>query len=601
MTSADYLIKLLEDKGFDIAFTITGGQSMYINDALAKSKKIKSVFFHHEQSCVMAADAYTRASGKPSLVVVTAGPGSTNTLTGVIGAYLDSSAIVIVSGQSNYSDLMYQRKTNIRQFGVQGIDIKPSVINYVKDFYTINPSSNLNYQVDKIYSSMISGRRGPVWIEFPLDLQRAAPKFSNKLYNYHLDNSIKYYDFHKEIKAIVDLLKSSKRPLIIAGQGIRLSNTIDKLNELINYTNIPIITSRLGIDVIDSSDCRFVGRPGTYGDRAGNFIVQVADLIVVLGSRLSTSTIGYNQKNFGKRAKIVYIDLDNEELKKPNFKLSVTLNISLEIFLPLFYDYIKIDNYNVSSSWIESYMKIHDSFFTFDYDKQKLSKDTVNPYEFFIELSKNAKANSAILLDTGSCFHIVSQVWSIKFGQRFITTGGLSTMGYWPAGFGLMNLEEFDDVYIITGDGSLNMNLQELAQFNLYKKKVRLIILNNGGYLLIRKTQQNYMSNRLYGEGKDTGLWFPDIRNLAKTYNLDYINVNSNLELDGIVSKINNNQSHLIIELLIDHNHELIPRIASIKDNQGNLVSMDIENMYPFFDDEQLRNYYVLFGLEDLL
>lgn len=597
MNNADYLISILEQLGFEVAFTLTGGQSMYINDAISRSTRIKSIFFHHEQSCTMAADAYSRASGKPSLVVVTAGPGSTNTLTGLVGAWLDSSPIMVISGQTNISDLMYQKKSNIRQIGVQGINIEPYVKNSLKHFFTLDKKSKLYYQTTKAYNIMMDGRKGPVWLDFPLDVQRLEANLDSSA---HLLRQFDITNIVKDTSIVIELIRQAKRPIILVGQGIRLSKTYNEFSELIQTLNIPVITSRLGIDVISSDNDLFIGRPGTYGDRSGNFITQVADLILVMGSRLSTSTIGYNSKNFGKRAKIIYLDVDIEELKKPNYNIFLRLNYPLEKFIPELLKQSKMSKLEINLKWNETSQKIKNSLRFYDYESTVIANEPINPYTFFIELSRITPPNTAILIDTGSCFHILSQVWSIKKGQRFITTGGLSSMGYWPAGFGLAEVKDFDNIIIVTGDGSLNMNLQELAHFNTINKPIKLIVINNNGYLLIRRTQENYMHSRLYGESSMSGLWFPDLKKISNAYDLKYLRVETNRVISRFAKAIISMKTSLLVELVVNPDHELIPRVGSIKNTLGKLESVDIENMYPFFSSEELKKLYYDLNLADL-
>ena len=585
MNRADKLVDLLLSNGVECVFCLTGGQAMYINDALARNKRIKTIFFHHEQSCVMAADAYARANNRFGVVVVTSGPGSTNTLTGVAGAYLDSAAVMIVSGQTNSRSLDFQKKTGIRQYGVQGINLENTIKPLVKQYYLLSEDVSLELIVAKAIKELTSPRRGPVWLDFPLDVQNMD--FTEKEETTQDDLQISEKSI--EVKeTLTRLFKESRRPLIIAGQGITLGNVRKEFHDLVNTFSIPVVTSRLGIDLIESNNPLFVGRPGTYGDRAGNIIVQKCDLLIVLGSRLSTSTIGYNEDNFGKNSKKIIVDVDNKELLKHFSNIELLIEIKLEDFVPYLYDLLFELDYKSEKKWLAYCAWLKNRYLTELNREMKNDADAIDLYFFMNRLSHFVSSNSLILVDTGSVFHVAAQTWKIKKGQRYITTGGLSPMGYWVAGIGLGLVPNYDQVIIITGDGSFQMNIQELAVVRQLNLPLKIFVINNGGYLLIRNTQKNYMNDRMFGESVSSGLWFPKLSNIAISYEMNYIGINRYSDIDESISTALKSTEPIVVEVLTDSNQELVPRIASRRSPDESLVPIDIENMYPFLDEKEL-------------
>jgi acetolactate synthase-1/2/3 large subunit len=324
---ADYIFKFLSEKGVDQVFMVTGGQAMFLDDAVYKNKKMKFICTHHEQAAGMSADAYGRIKNKPAVALVTAGPGAVNVITGVVGGWADSAPMIILSGQSNLSYVEYQEKTGIRQYGVQGINIKPIVGKIVKYFVTVDNPENILYYLEKAYYLATSGRPGPVWIDVPIDMQRAVvPEGHLRVFDeYEKLNSIDKEDISK----IINLLSKAKRPVVLAGQGVRLSGGTDEFDKFIKKANIPILTSRLGIDLINSDNKLYVGRPGTYGERSANFAIQNSDLMLIIGCRLATPLVGHDAKDFGRNAKKIVVDIDPKELDKPGLAIDKSRPMSV--------------------------------------------------------------------------------------------------------------------------------------------------------------------------------------------------------------------------------------------------------------------------------
>jgi len=591
MNVAEYIFYFLEEKGIDTAFMISGGQAMFLVDALSKSQKIKTICNHHEQACGMAAEAYARITGKLGVALVTAGPGSVNITNGVVGAWTDSAPIMVISGQSALSAVQYQQKTKIRQFGIQGINIKPLVEPTVKFFITVDDPAKIQYYMEKAYYTALNDRPGPVWIDVPLDIQKAeVPAFMDEHFvpEPQYDMSV----LKHQVAKTLDMIFNAKRPLFIAGQGIRISKSTEIFIDFIRKMNIPVITTRLGIDVIASDDPLFVGRPGNYGDRPANFAIQNADLIISIGSRLASSAVGHNPKDFGRNAKKIIVDVDIEELNKPGVQIDLKVHQDAHAFLA------ELTNQSISvpipdfSDWVQKCQHWKATFPVVQ-PEYRIEKP-VNTYFFTERLSEIASSKDMILVDTGSCFHVACQAWKIKQGQRFLTTGGLSSMGYWVAGIGACVANNYQNTIVITGDGSLQMNLQEFATIKHNNLPVKTFIFNNNGYLLIRFTQKNLMEGRLFGEGPSNGVWCPDSIKIAEAYGIKSVRIDDINDMDKKIKEVLAYNGPVICDVITPEWQPIVPRVTSDKLADGSLVSKPIEDMFPFiprdqFDKEMIK------------
>lgn len=591
MRVADFIFKYLTDRGVDSLFMISGGQAMFLVDAVYQNKKLKAICTHHEQAAGMSADAYGRLTGKLGVALVTAGPGAVNITNGVVGGWTDSAPMMVISGQSGLNYVQYQQEHPIRQFGIQGINIKPLVEKVVKYFVTIDDPSKILYYMGKAYYLALSGRPGPVWIDVPLDVQKMeVPTGLLEEFRPPLEkvNNIVLKD---EIGETLKLLAQSKRPIILAGQGVRLANAFDEFQSVITKLKIPVLTARLGIDLINSDNELYVGRPGNYGERSANFAIQNADLIISVGCRLASALVGHDPKNFGKHAKKVVIDIDEEELEKPGVKIDLKINNDAKralseilkavdkIKLPKFSAWIKQCNY-----WKKTYPVPLDSY---------KNEKPVNSYYFTDKLSDYATKDDMIIVDTGTCFHVACQAWKIKKGQRFLTTGGLSSMGYWAACMGACLANHRKRTVVITGDGSLQMNIQELATIKHNNLPIKVIIFNNNGYLLIRHTQKNFMEGRLFGESPRTGVWCPDSLKIAQAYGIKGVRISKVEEVDTKLKEVMEYDGPVVCDVMTPEWQLIIPRISSEKMPDGTLVAKPYEDMFPYLPREELRENMV--------
>jgi acetolactate synthase-1/2/3 large subunit len=582
---ADFITQELYKAGGEHVFMITGGMIMHLTDSLMTFKKMKYTCCQHEQAAAMAAEAYGRFTGKLGVAYVTAGPGVLNTITGVVGAYVDSSPCIIVGGQSKVA---LAKVKGPRQFPLQGFDTLSIFRHFTKYSVMLDDIANVKYEVGKCIYLAKSGRVGPVYIECPVDIQGAT--FNPDQYKDFTPPEATDIELNQkqkqQIREIREAIEKSKRPCILAGAGIRLSGAVELVNEFVKKTGIPIITSRLGMDLIGYDNPLFIGRPGTYGDRPANFAVQNCDLLLTIGCRLGIGLVSYDYNNFAQQAKKIMVDIDDDELNKPGVVQNITIKADAGLFLKCIQK--ELNGYKLlNKTWIETVQKWKREY-PVDLPEYENEVTGVNSYHFTNVLSQKCTEKDVFVLDTGSCFHVFAQAFKVKYGQRHIITGGLSTMGYMPGVIGVATAYKGKSVYCITGDGSIMMNLQELQTIAFKELPVKIIIFNNNGYLLIRHTQRNFCEGRLIGESPASGVGFPNMKKIAKAFGIAYMKIGSGKEMLRKIDELNNCKGAIICEVMTPPRQLLIPRVASKKLDDGRMVSMPYDDMYPFLP----RNEY---------
>lgn len=578
MTVSDYIFNFLLKKGCKQVFMVSGSSAMWLTDALYRNKNLKAICCHHEQAVAMAADGYGRVNDIPGVALVTIGPGATNAITGVAQAYLDSSPMFIISGQANSRLLEYAKKTGIRQQGCQSINLEPMVSSITKYFAEVMSADEIPQIMEDAYYYAIEGRRGPVWIDVPVNIQNSQVPESAILDVVEKKFEKKTLD-EKLIADIADRILKAKKPLIMAGYGVRSSGSVALLERLSVEYDIPIITSRGGIDIIDSDSTLFVGRPGSYGDRASHFAIQEADVLLILGSRLSISTVGYYPQRFGKSAFKVMVDIDNKELNKEDVPVDYKINADLNEWLNKLLSYMS-EKKSVHSEWVKHCNEYKNKYPTVvnEYKDEK----PLNEYYVTSIISKLAVENANIVVDTGSVCNIVSQSWKIKKGQRYLISGGLSCMGFWATALGVCQNNR--QVIAISGDGSTQMNIQELATIQYNKIPIKLFVYNNNGYMLIRHNQHNYMDDRFLGVGPDSGVQTPDFCKVAEAYGIKNIKIKSGDNIEDKVKKVLQFDGPVVCEVICQQFAPIIPRIASRVMPDGSLKAAEFEDLYPFLN-----------------
>lgn len=576
MTVAEYIFDFLQKKGCDTVYMVSGSSSMWLTDALYRNEHLQAVCCHHEQAAAMAADCYGRTRGIPGVCLATIGPGATNAITGVAGAYVDSSPMFILTGQANSRLVDYQEKTQIRQHGTQSLNLDALVSSIVKYFCCVKSPDEIVEVMQQAYDAAMEGRPGPVWLDIPVDIQnRQIAQHDVDVREKH-DVSVEQADIHQ----IATELIKAKRPLILAGGGVRSANAVDFLHMVCEEYQIPVATSRGGIDVIETDSPYFVGRPGSYGDRASHFAIQQCDYLLILGSRLSVSTTGYYPQRFGEHAYKVMVDIDTKELEKPDVPIDHKIYMDVHAFL---------EQLCAIAADIEKSSMQHQAWISHCQDMKKQypnvlpaykTQTPINSYYFTDLLSQHTSKDCNIIVDTGSVCNIVSQSWKLKRGQRYIISGGLSAMGFWAASIGAV--QEGRQVIALAGDGSVQMNVQEFATLQYYQLPIKLFIYQNHGYMLIRHNQHNYMNDRFLGVGPDSGVQTPDFCKVAAAYGLKTVSITSEDAIEEKIEQVLQAKEPVICQVEVQTFGEIAPRIASRVMPDGSLKAAEFDDLYPF-------------------
>ena len=592
---ADHIFDFFSKKGIKQAFCLTGGGAMFLNDALAKNKEIITAFSHHEQASAMASVAYTKLTNLPSIVVPTTGCGGTNCITGLLDAWQDNLPCIFISGQVNKEQTTYNSSTKIRQFGVQEANIVEMVQSITKYSVMVNDPNEIFFHLEKAYHLATTGRKGPVWLDIPLDVQNKFVTRENK--KYYQPSEIKFSG-HQELFKVQDLLNNSSRPIILAGNGIKLSESQIQLAEFIEKHNIPVVTTFLGLDLLPHDHKLNIGRVGIKGNRAANFAMQNSDLIISIGTRLSVPTTGYKYDYFAREAKLVVVDIDSEEHKKDTVKIDLFIEKDAKEFLCCDFEYF------TDEAWVEKCIFWKNKWSTRNELEMLESGERdkkISIYDFLESLSDSAPNNGVFISDAGSAYYTTCQSLKIKKGQRHVTPGAQAEMGFTiPAVLGCYFATDDKTTIIgITGDGSFQTNLQELQTIIHYKIPAKIFILNNDGYLSIRTTQRKFFNDRFLGTSKDDGVSFPDTKRIAKAYGYKYIKINKKNHLDQKILKALNSKKPVICEVFCKKWDMIIPTLSSRKNDDGTITSKPLEDMFPFLNREEFYDNMLINPLEE--
>ena len=589
MKVSKYISKFLVENGVNQAFVITGGGAMHLNDAICHEKGMNVVYNHNEQALTMCAEGYARVTKKPALSLVTSGPGGTNAITGVMGAYFDSIPMIVISGQvkketlkSTYPNL------NLRQLGDQEFDIIDAVKNTTKFSVTIKEPNDIAYYLEKALFLSNHGRKGPVWLDVPLDVQGAEIDEKNLR---HFDKEKENLEKVKELdditaKKILDKIKQANAPLILVGTSVRLCDCEKEFLEFVEKLGIPVVTAWNANDAIAYDSPYFVGMPGTVGTRPGNFATQNCDLLLSLGCRLNIRMIGYNHFEFAKNAYKIIVDIDEEELKKPTIKVDMPINCDVKNVINVLnkFSYEKQEKHQRWLKWCKDLLDKYPVVLPSYHNDDK----NINPYVFIDELSNVLNENDIIVTGNGSACVMTFQAFKIKQGQRLFTNSGAAAMGYgFPASIGAAVSNKNNRIICIDGDGSFMMNLQELATVRYNNLNIKIIILNNNGYLSIKLTQNNMFKPPLVGVDKNSGISFPDFEILAKAFDIDYYKITNKNDMKEVSKKALGNNAPCIIEVVVDENQGFAPKSSSKVLLDGKIVSSPLEDMAPFLDERE--------------
>lgn len=597
MKVSQYVANFLAEKGVTHNFMVTGGGAMQLNDAFGHHETIQTIYNHNEQGCAIAAEAYARVTGRIASVCVTSGPGGTNAITGVMGGWLDSIPMFVVSGQVKRETTMWAvPELKLRQYGDQEFDIVHSVANMTKYAVMVTEVNDIAYHLEKAWYLANHGRKGPVWLDIPLDVQ-GAPVDEQTLR--HFDPAAEEAEAEvpavseDTVEKILEKIKNAKAPLIFAGSGVRLSGAAELLLKAVEKLQIPVAVAWNSGDLIAYDNPYYAGSPSREGTRGSSFIVQNCDLLIVLGSRMNIRTITYNKHDFGKNAYKIMVDIDGEELKKQTFipDMPIHADVCQVLRLLLEAPYTPNDAHKPWVKWCRGMVEKYPACLPEYHNEEKI----LNPYVFVDELFHQMDAQDVLTLGNGSACVMTFQGAKIKQGQRMFTNSGCAAMGYgMPAAVGAaVARPNGERVICVDGDGSLMMNVQELETISFNKLNVKLFVLNNDGYHSIRQTQKNLFHNQLVGLDRTSGVGFPDFEKLADAFGFAYCEVSKETELCDVLSKTLNAEGPVLCNVIVDPEQNFVPKLSSMVLPDGRIVSPSMDDMFPFLPrDEYESNRY---------
>ena len=588
---SNYVSQFLVDHGIDTAFTVTGGGAMHLNDAFGHQEGMHCVYNHHEQACAIAAESYARIHNKIAACVVTTGPGGTNAITGVVGGWLDSIPMLIISGQVRYDTTARWSGLGIRSMGDQEFEITKAVDCMTKYCEMITDKNKIRYCLEKALKLSQQGRPGPCWLDIPLDIQGSYVD-TDDLYPYdgEGDEALPEVPSDEVIIEVINKIRNAERPVFNAGNGIRIAGAFDEFRSVIEKLNIPVVTGWDSIDLIEDEHPLYVGRAGIMGDRPGNFAVQNSDVFFSVGSRLSIRQVGYNYKSWARAAEKIVVDVDAEELKKPTVNPDMPICADAKAFLKRMDELLGDEKLFNKESWNETcrnWKKDYPVVLPKHYEQT----EPVNVYAFIKELSKRLNEGQITVVGNGSACVVGSHGYVIKKNQRFIINSAIASMGYdLPAAIGACVCDHSQDIINVTGDGSIQMNLQELQTIVQNKLPIKIFMINNGGYHSIRQSQMNFFGEPLVGVGQDShDLSFPDMSKLIPAYGIPYVRIEKNADLGAKIEETLAIDGYAFCEIMVDPDQKFEPKSATKKLPDGSLVSAPLEDLAPFLPREELE------------
>ena len=599
---SDFIFQyLVERYGIKHCFLVTGGGAMHLNDSIGHTKGLKYICNHHEQASAIAGEGYYRACGQLAVTCVTTGPGGTNAITGVLGQYLDSIPGLYISGQIKTSTYKHTYPyLNLRQLGDQEADIVSMVTPITKYAKTIYNPLDIKYELDKAIAIALDGRPGPVWLDVPLDVQGATvdeTQFKEFDPAMEIIDPVKHTLVDEQIKQLIAKIKAAKSPVIYVGNGVRLAKREKEFITLAERLNIPVVTAISGSDIIWHDHKLCFGKPGICGDRIGNIMVQNSDLLVVMGTRLSIRQVSYAYDLLAPKAFKVMVDIDLAEMQKPTLNIDMPIHVNLSEF---------IDKMLVSlegekklpkfEKWIEWGKNIESKIPTL-FDDNPDCEGYANSYKFADELFKQLHYGDVVVTGNGTAYTCTYQAMQVNEGVRVFANQGCAAMGYGlPASIGACVSNEKGKTICVTGDGSIQMNIQELQTIVTYKLPLKLFVLENESYLAIKTTQKTFFQGHFTGSNPASGVVCPDLKRIAEAYGIPFVRVSSNGKLESTIKEVLNADGAMICEVKMHPEQTLFPKSASFMDkNTGKMSSAPLEKMAPFMPDE-LQNECIYNG-----
>ena len=582
---SDYIAKRLKEiYNVKNVFMVSGGGAMHLNDSFGKY--IPYICNHNEQASAIAAEGYAKASQKLAVVNVTTGPGGLNCLNGVFGQWTDSVPVLYISGQVKFSTTLAScPDIKLRQLGDQEADIISVVKPLTKYAKMVTEPKEIKYHLDKAIHEATTGRKGPVWLDIPMNVQGALVE-EDELIDCDYSCGISPTKNDCKIEEIISKLKNAKRPLIVAGHGIRLSGQKSNFIKLLDKFKIPVVTTFNGFDLIPDNHPCFIGRIGTIGQRCGNFALQNADIVLFLGTRNNIRQISYNWENFAKNAYKIIVDIDNAELQKPTVKPDMAINVDLEDFLPLL---AESAGEITKPDWLDFCKKLKEKY-SFENTAEYKHTDKINAYGAVRRITELLPQGAACVLGNATAIIASMQTALIKENQRYFSNSGDASMGYdVPAAIGACVASGNQSTFCITGDGSIMMNIQELQTIKHNNLPVKIFIINNDGYISIKQTQNNFFEGRNTGAGTNSGVSIPDFVKVGSAFGIESFRITRPDEIDGAINKMINSKTPLICEIMVNPDYIFSPKLSSKKLADGSMISPSLEDMYPFLPREEFE------------
>ncbi len=611
MRVGDYIAERLGDFGIRHCFLVTGGGAMHLNDAFGREKRFSLIPTHHEQSAAMAAESYARYCGRPALVNVTTGPGGVNALNGVFGAWTDSVPMIVVSGQVKRETLVRSYDLPLRQLGDQEVDIVRMASGVTKLAVVLDEPEDVRRVVERAFYLATTGRPGPVWIDVPIDVQGAlidpqtlegfvpeAPSAPAGLPQPAAASALPAL-----ATEVLARLAAAQRPIIMAGGGVRASGAYEAFLRLIDKLGIGVATCWNAHDLIADDHPLYAGRPGTIGNRGGNFAVQNADAVLVLGSRLNIRQISYNWQSFARGGKLIMVDVDPAELAKPTLDVDLPICADLKAFLPAMEDAANAYRPTAAHGKYLRWCRDRVARYPTVLPEYRSGAEKVNPYVFVERLFNHLEEGDTIVTADGTACVVTFQAAVLKQGQRLYTNSGSASMGYdLPAAIGAFyagGAEARGRVICLAGDGSAMMNIQELATIAGRQLPIKVFLLNNDGYHSIRQTQQNYFPDNVVGCGPESALHFPDFRRLAGAFDIPSRRAERHEDLDGAIAATLAGEGPQLLEVMLDKRQQFSPKLSSKKLDDGRMISAPLEDLFPFLPRAELEDNMLIPTLEE--
>lgn len=584
----------LADWGVRQAFLLTGGGAMHLNDAIGREHRLRYTCMHHEQACTMAAEAYARVSGEPAVVNVTTGPGGINALNGVFGAWTDSIPMIVISGQvkrETCRTFYGEACDGLRQLGDQEVDIIRMAKGITKYSQIILDPATIRYHLERAWYLAAHGRPGPVWLDIPVDVQAAQIDDAALARYDEREDRIEFDEgeIRRQCIEILDRIQRAERPVLMAGSGIRVARAGGLFREVIDRLGIPVTTAWTAHDLVPSDHPLYCGRPSSVGDRPGNLTVQNSDVLLVLGCRLHVRQVSYNWKAFARHAYKIQVDIDPAEFRKPTVQPDMPVHADVHRFLQIFSEVLSTCRYDPQRhhdwlAWCQERVRKYPVVLP----RHRANRSPINPYHFIEMVFEALGEGDVIVCGDGAACVVPFQAGRMKENQRLFTNAGSAPMGYdLPASIGAALARDGRRVICFAGDGSVQLNLQELQTIVHHRLPIKIFVLNNGGYLSIRTTQNSYFNGNLVGEGPRSGVTFPDMARVAEAYGIPSLRITDS-DCAGLLRDVLSRPGPYLCEIMLDPAQEFEPRLMSRILPDGRMVSSALEDLYPFLDREEL-------------